>query len=189
MRGVLTTERLRLALPEPRHFDGWVAGHAAAGPPISAYDIEPRSPEARTPAAFEALLASLTARRAMGRPTWFAIDADGVLVGSGTLFDPVFGSSHSAHIGYHVFNNRTGQGLGRELVDGLVALGFEGLCLHRIEACVEPENAASIAVLRKVGFRHEGRAERRILARGAWRDVEVFALTCEERGMVWQAPA
>lgn len=188
MRQVLRTARLRLTLPEPRHYDGWVAGHAAADPAVSIYDIEPRPPEARTPAAFEALLATLTARRAMGRPTWFAIDADGVLVGSGTLFDPVFGASHSAHVGYHVFNNRTGEGLGRELVDGLVVLGFEGLCLHRIEACVEPENAASIAVLRKVGFRHEGRAERRIMARGAWRDVEVFALTCEDRGMAWQAP-
>lgn len=188
MRHIYETERLCLALPKPGHYAAWVAGHAAARPAVSPYDIAPRAADARTPAAFEALLARLTARRAMGRPTWFALDAEGVMVGSGTIFDPVFGTSHSAHVGYHVFNNRTGRGLGRELVDGLVTLGFEGLGLHRIEACVEPENAASIAVLVKVGFRHEGRAERRILARGAWRDVEVFGLTCEERGIDWQPP-
>lgn len=182
------TARLHLAVPALRHFDAWVAAHASAGAPVSAFDLAPRPPEARGRVDFEALIAALTARRANGAPVWFALDHDGALVGTGTIFDAVHGASHSAHVGYHVFNHHAGRGLGTEIVGALVVLGFGALGLHRLEACVEPANAASIAVLGKVGFRREGIARRRILTRGEWRDVEVFALTCEERGLVWRAP-
>lgn len=183
-----TTARLRLEVPSLRHFDAWAAAHAAAGPPVGEHDVAPRPPEARTARDFEALIAELTARRAALRPVWFAVDRAGALVGTGTIFDVLLGGAWSGNIGYHVFNHRAGQGHGAEIAEALVALGFGALGLHRVEACVEPGNAASLRVLAKVGFRREGRALGRVLARGAWRDVEVFALTCEERGITWTPP-
>ncbi|MCB9541625.1 MAG: GNAT family N-acetyltransferase [Myxococcales bacterium] len=182
------TRRLRLEIPSLRHFDAWVAAHAAAGPPVGEHDVAPRPPEARRRADFEALIADLTARRATLRPVWFAVDRAGALVGTGTIFDVLLGGAWSGNIGYHVFNHHTGRGHGAEIAGGLVALGFGALGLHRVEACVEPGNAASLRVLSKVGFRREGRAIGRVLARGAWRDVEVYALTCEERGITWAPP-
>lgn len=183
------TERLRIEEPAPRHFAGWVAGHAAAGPPVSVYDPAPRPPEARTRAEFEALLAALTHRRALERPVWFLIrPGDGMLAGTVTIFDILRGTQHSGWVGYHVFNHLTGRGLATEALGGLIELGFGALGLHRLEACVEPENLPSRAVLRRCGFRLEGLARRRILQRGAWRDVETYGLTVEDLGRVWCPP-
>ena len=187
-----STPRLRLAVPDWAHFEGWVAGHAAAGPPVSRFDIAPRPPPARTRAHFEALLAALTHRRAGGRPVWFLVRrSDGMLAGTVTIFDITRGDSQSGFVGYHVFNHLTGRGLATEAVRGLVELAFApashgGLGLHRLEACVEPDNAPSIAVVERCGFRSEGLARRRIRRGDAWRDARIFALTVEDVGRVWR---
>jgi ribosomal-protein-alanine N-acetyltransferase len=52
--------------------------------------------------------------------------------------------------------------------------------LHRVEATVRPENAASRAVLAKVGFREEGLLRRYLLVDGRWRDHLLVGLTVEE---------
>ena len=67
---------------------------------------------------------------------------------------------------------------------GALALGldhcFGPVTLHRVEATVRPENAASRAVLAKVGFREEGLLERYLDVDGAWRDHLLVAMTVEE---------
>ena len=45
---------------------------------------------------------------------------------------------------------------------------------------VRPENAASRAVLAKVGFREEGLLKRYLQVDGAWRDHLLMGLTIEE---------
>lgn len=191
---IRVTERLIVAVPAPAHFAAWVAGHGAAGPPVSRHDIAPRAPEARTRADFEALLAALAHRRAAERPVWFLIGrADGALAGSVTIFDVVRGDSQSGFVGYHVFNHLTGAGLATEALAALVELGFApleagGLALHRLEACIEPENTPSIRVAERCGFRREGLARRRIRRGATWRDTLVFALTVEDVGRRWYAP-
>lgn len=191
---VRATERLILAVPDPAHFAGWVAGHAAAGPPSGRHDLAPRPPEARTRADFEALLAGLAHRRAGERPVWFLIRrSDGMLAGSVTIFDVVRGDSQSGFVGYHVFNHLTGAGLASEAVAALVDLGFApldegGLALHRLEACIEPDNGPSIRVVERCGFRREGLARRRIRRGTAWCDVAVYALTVEDLGRRWHGP-
>lgn len=57
---------------------------------------------------------------------------------------------------------------------------FTRVGLHRLEATVRPENAASMRVLEKSGFRHEGLFERYLDVAGAWRDHYVYALTLED---------
>jgi ribosomal-protein-alanine N-acetyltransferase len=67
---------------------------------------------------------------------------------------------------------------------GALALGldhcFGPVMLHRVEATVRPENAASRAVLAKVGFREEGLLRRYLEVDGAWRDHLLVAITLEE---------
>jgi [ribosomal protein S5]-alanine N-acetyltransferase len=57
---------------------------------------------------------------------------------------------------------------------------FGPVMLHRVEATVRPENAASRAVLAKVGFREEGLLRRYLEVDGAWRDHLLVAVTVEE---------
>jgi ribosomal-protein-alanine N-acetyltransferase len=57
---------------------------------------------------------------------------------------------------------------------------FRTLKLHRVEAGIQPHNAASIGVVKKLGFRYEGTALRLLEINGAWADHERWAITAEE---------
>jgi RimJ/RimL family protein N-acetyltransferase len=59
-------------------------------------------------------------------------------------------------IGYWIRGNRIGQGLCTEAVAVLTRVGFEICGVQRIEIRVDPENAASLAIPRKLGFVEEG---------------------------------
>ena len=73
----------------------------------------------------------------------------------------------------------------RERIDAglkqVLDYAFGPLSLHRIEANIQPGNAASIALARGAGFRLEGYSPRYLLIGGQWRDHERYALTVDER--------
>ena len=53
-------------------------------------------------------------------------------------------------------------------------------CRELVEANIRPNNEASIALVRGLGFRHEGTSQRFIRIAGEWADHERFAMTVEE---------
>ena len=57
---------------------------------------------------------------------------------------------------------------------------FREAGLHRLEATVRPENAASRRVLERSGFREEGLLRRYLHVDGDWRDHLLVARTREE---------
>ena len=73
---------------------------------------------------------------------------------------------------------------GKALTPTAVALAtdycFYRLGLHRMEICIRPENAPSLRVVEKLGFRYEGLRRRFIHINGDWRDHFCFALVVEE---------
>ena len=66
---------------------------------------------------------------------------------------------------------------------------FGPLALHRLEANIQPGNAASIALARGAGFRLEGFSPRYLLIGGQWRDHERYAITVDERTPLRRARA
>ena len=114
-------------------------------------------------------------------PDWPASSAD-VLAGQLTVSGIAYGSARWGQVGYWVDERWAGRGI----IPTAVALAsdycFQVLGLHRIEIAIRPENAKSLGVVEKLGFRHEGRRARYLHIDGDWRDHEMFALHAEEIG-------
>ncbi len=60
-------------------------------------------------------------------------------------------------IGYAVHPDHWGKGYATEAVERIVALAFEKFSAHRVQATCWVKNAGSRRVLKKTGFREEGR--------------------------------
>jgi ribosomal-protein-alanine N-acetyltransferase len=56
---------------------------------------------------------------------------------------------------------------------------FQKLKLHRLEANIQPENPASIALARSCGFVREGFSRRYLKVGGRWKDHERWAILSE----------
>ena len=132
------------------------------------------------PAAWPALHAVLKSEAKRGAVLPFVIEVDGEYVGQLTIGNVQRGAVRTAWIGYWIDSDRFGKGI----ATAAVALGvdhcFGPIGLHRLDATVQPANAASQAVLTKVGFRREGLLERYMDVNKRWRDHYLFALTAEE---------
>lgn len=115
-----------------------------------------------------------------GRMMPFVIEYQGRLVGQLTVAGITWGSMCSAHIGYWVDEAVAGRGVVPTAVALAVDYCFRTIGLHRIEVCIRPENAPSLRVVEKLGFRDEGLRPRYLHIDGAWRDHSVFALTADE---------
>ena len=86
-------------------------------------------------------------------------------------------------IGYWISASRAGQGLGTEAAAAVARVGFEVAGAERIEIRVDPGNAASLAIPRKLGFVEEGTLRRFLHGRDGTplqRDAVVFALLRHE---------
>ena len=118
------------------------------------------------------------ARAGFGMP--FAIEYDGEFAGQLNVSGMSYGSLSSASIGYWVAERFAGKNLTPTAVALATDHVFFGLGLHRMEICIRPENAPSLRVVEKLGFRYEGLRRRFIHINGDWRDHFCFALTVEE---------
>lgn len=106
---------------------------------------------------------------------------DGALVGGCNINNIVRGAMLGASIGYHGFVGQVKGGLVTEGVGLVVDHAFSELGLHRLEANIQPDNQASIALVRRLGFRLEGFSPSFLHIAGAWRDHERWAILAGER--------
>ncbi len=70
-----------------------------------------------------------------------ALRADDTLIGTSTLFH-IESDNHRAEIGYALGRAHWGKGYIQEALTALIGFAFSELDLHRIEADVDPRNAA-----------------------------------------------
>jgi [ribosomal protein S5]-alanine N-acetyltransferase len=101
------------------------------------------------------------------------------IIGVANLSQIFYGAFQNAYLGYYVSVDFAGQGLMGEGVRLVINHGFQTLGLHRIEANIQPENLASIALVKRLGFTKEGFSRRYLKLNEEWRDHERWALTVE----------
>jgi ribosomal-protein-alanine N-acetyltransferase len=106
--------------------------------------------------------------------------ASGELAGVINLSEIVRGGFHSAYLGYYGLAPWAGRGLMTEGMRQVVARSFGELGLHRVEANIQPDNAASLALVARLGFSREGYSRRYLKINGRWRDHERWALLRED---------
>ncbi len=104
----------------------------------------------------------------------------GAIVGVVNVSEIVHGALESAYLGYYGHAAHAGRGLLREGLSLVIDHAFRVEKLHRLEANVQPGNAASLAIVRKLGFRREGFSPRYLKVGGRWRDHERYALLADE---------
>ncbi|MGL4242638.1 MAG: GNAT family N-acetyltransferase [Beijerinckiaceae bacterium] len=106
---------------------------------------------------------------------------DRVLVGGLNLTNVRRGAASMASLGYWMGEPFAGRGVMTAAVRQVTQLAFARLDIRRIEAACLPENAASIRLLEKTGFRREGLAREYLAINGAWRDHLLYARLAGDR--------
>jgi [ribosomal protein S5]-alanine N-acetyltransferase len=105
------------------------------------------------------------------------------ILGVANLSQIFYRSFQNAYLGYYVDVDYAGQGFMVEGMRLVIEYAFTTLGLHRLEANIQPENRASIHLVKRLGFTKEGFSQRYLKINGDWRDHERWALTVED----WQA--
>jgi [ribosomal protein S5]-alanine N-acetyltransferase len=144
--------------------------------------------EATTPGAladdrdrgYVAAIRGLRREARLGLAMPFALTVDGAFAGQLTVGAITRGSANSAYLGYWIARGLAGRGIMPTAIALVVDHCFGAARLHRVEANIRPENAASRRVVEKLGFRLEGTRARYIHIAGAWCDHLSYALTTEE---------
>ncbi|WP_345434580.1 GNAT family N-acetyltransferase [Actinoallomurus vinaceus] len=128
-----------------------------------------------TPQQFEAYVARY---EKPDEESWLVcVRSTGVIAGMVNINSIIRGRLQSGALAYAAFAPTAGQGYMTEGLDLVVRYAFEQLRLHRLEAQIQPDNHASIRLIRRVGFRHEGDSPEFLFIDGAWRDHERWAIT------------
>jgi ribosomal-protein-alanine N-acetyltransferase len=122
------------------------------------------------------LAASEKSRRKGATMVWaVTLKSSGKVIGSCGFV--AMAPAHSrAELGYAINRKYWDQGYATEAARALVAHGFRGLNLNRIEAHVSPQHIPSQRVLEKSGFTAEGILRQHEWIKGHWHDSKIYSI-------------
>lgn len=134
---------------------------------------------------FAGYVKSLAAEARSGSGLTLAIVVDGAVVGLVAASSIVEGALRSCSIGYWVDEEVAGRWIAPTAVALLAdhLMDPDGRALHRVQVEIIPDNAPSLAVVRKLGLREEGVRRDYLHIGGRWRDHRSFAVVAEEVGV------
>jgi ribosomal-protein-alanine N-acetyltransferase len=130
-----------------------------------------------TPEAYQTYLAKVDDPRAA--PFFACRKEDGAIVGFLNISEIVRGNFRGGFLGYGAVSRFAGQGYMSEAMQLVLREAFTRLDLHRLEANIQPDNARSIALAKRAGFKLEGFSPRYLKIGGRWRDHERWAILKE----------
>jgi RimJ/RimL family protein N-acetyltransferase len=112
-----------------------------------------------------------------GRAIFWAIELKetGRVIGKCTLWQ-FSESNHRAEVGYILNREHWRKGFMKEAMKLMIHCAFSDLGLHRLEADTDDNNAASLALLEKLGFQREGFFRERWYVNGKWQNSIMLGL-------------
>lgn len=88
---------------------------------------------------------------------------------------------YKAEIGYVLFKEENKRkGYMTEALEAILNYGFNSMELNRIEACIGPDNVASLQTVKKFGFSQEGYLRQHFVRDGEVQDTTIHSLLKEE---------
>ncbi|MGZ3804971.1 MAG: GNAT family N-acetyltransferase [Pseudobdellovibrionaceae bacterium] len=179
------TKRLILRPLSLHDYENWRQAYSMLHPAKNEWDEGPWKESELTLLKFKKLLKNLEDLKNKDQLYEFAIfrKDDGVFIGQVGLMNISRMIFQNAYLGYRIFNNYWGEGYASEACRAAIEIAFKDLKLHRIEAGIEPHNKLSLRVAKAVGLRKEGISLKRLLVQGKWKDMVIYAGTCEDFGM------
>lgn len=104
---------------------------------------------------------------------------DGVICGVVNLNVITYEALRSAYVSYFGVIGQVEKGYMKEALLQVIRHAFDDLGLHRLEANIQPQNLASIALAQSVGFEYEGFSPRYLKINGKWCDHERWAVLAD----------
>jgi ribosomal-protein-alanine N-acetyltransferase len=86
----------------------------------------------------------------------------------------------AAKLGYATRADRWGRGYTTDGAKRMLDFAFRDLHLHRVSAAIGPDNRASVAVVKRLGFSYEGRIRDHVWTNDSWRDSLLYSLLSDE---------
>lgn len=131
----------------------------------------------------ERYLAAMQSESARGDLLQWGIEPQGgaEIIGQVTLRH-ISRANERAEVGFALGGDHHGRGYAREAVGAVLDFAFGPMALYRVEADVDPRNAASLRLLESLGFRREGLLRSRWFVGGERCDSVMLGLHREEWG-------
>lgn len=175
------TSRLTIRPLVLSDFAAWKQAYLLIHKSKNRWDHGPKQPDSLTRVVFKKILSRQ--KRLRNDDKFYDLSVfnnQGAFVGVVAAMEVTRGISHTAFLGYGIFNNYWGRGYGKESVKAMIDIGFRDIKLHRIEAGIEPGNTRSIALAKSLAMRREGLKKKAIYLRNEWVDLIMFTLTSED---------
>lgn len=174
----LTTERLRL---RPMTLDDVAAVYEIFSDPdtMKYWSTPPHTSTDDSRALIERAMENIADGKTVSLAITTIDDESNQLIGLVTLHSIDKASAH-AELGYILNPDFRKQGFMIEAVTALLRHGFETMKLHRVEASIDPDNLASGAVLKTLGFQLEGLLRERWCVNDVYYDGEIYSLLVHE---------
>ncbi|AIC92954.1 GNAT family N-acetyltransferase [Shouchella lehensis] len=168
----------RLSLQEVSQKDAESLFHIWSNPEITKFMNIPAMTNVNQAMEMIQLFESLSREKKGNRFTISLTETNTVIGSCG--FNYLDYENDRGEIGYELDKDYWGLGYMTEALKALVHTGFSQFDLNRIEAKVEPQNVASQAVLKKIGFKEEGLLRKYEKAKGTYIDLIMFSILKED---------
>ena len=187
---IIHTERLILRPQQPSDYECWYAGFSGRSPKQHQYDDGLVSLEHCDRQWFADLCQRHQQQALSDRVFVFGIfsrQGDRHL-GNIDISTICRGDYQWGLLGYEVHNQYWRQGFGKEAVRAALIAGFETLNYHRIEAAINLDNQASIALAKSVGMQKECIRHNFLYENEQWVDHFIYVALPSDLGLVEKPP-
>ncbi|MBD1903424.1 GNAT family N-acetyltransferase [Trichocoleus sp. DQ-A3] len=195
MRGIfwaltINTERLILRPQQPSDYENWYAGFSGRLPKQHQYDDGLVSLNHCDRSWFADLCQRHQQQALTDRVFVFGIFSRQTAQHLGNIdLSTIRRTEHQwAILGYEIHNQHWRQGFGREAVRATLIAGFETLGYHRIEAAINLDNQASIALAQSVGMQKECIRRGFLYENEQWVDHFIYVALPSDLGLVEKPP-